>query len=174
MSKKASLIIVSVLTLFTLVSGILLLGDKNFDFFAFHSYPVCQKDYRVFTSSVCDSCHQTVENAGFFRSNLEDTQTVAFSDRFSSWKDYKHKLAKDKFLSGIFLLSIISTVSFVMLVLYERSTSKTENDCTDTQGIETKTDVALTQVENDSTDIENDSTDTENDLTDTENDEKEV
>ena len=154
MSKKTSLIIVSVLVLFTLMSGILLLHDKNFDFFAFHSYPVCSKDYRVFTSSVCDSCHQTVENAGFFRSNVGDTQTIAFSDRFSNWKDYRHKLAKDKFLSGIFLLSIISTVAYIMLVLYGRSNSKAESEFTDAQGIKTKTDVALTQAENDSTDTE--------------------
>lgn len=161
MSKKTSLIVVSVLVLFTLMSGILLLQDKNFDFFAFHSYPVCSKDYRVFTSSVCDSCHQTVENAGFFRSNVGDTQTVAFSDRFSNWKDYRHKLAKDKFLSGIFLLSIISTVAYVILVLYGRSTSKAESEFTDAQGIKTKADTALTQAENDLTDTENDSTDTE-------------
>jgi hypothetical protein len=114
-------IVVLILFIFSMVLYIILSRSNELEFLAFHSKPVCSADMFVFTDSVCASCGQTVENTGYFRTIEDDTSTTKFSDRYSSYKDYKGKIVKFRILSVIFCLSWIALAVLIIIVFKNKN-----------------------------------------------------
>lgn len=120
LTRKLHFILTVIFFIITFTLGVIIIANKNIEFLAEYSKPICKYDLHTFTSEVCSECNEVITESGCFRSLTKDS-TVPFISRYKQYADYKRDLNAMRILTGSFLFIVTLSVYLLTTLIFDRS-----------------------------------------------------